>query len=173
MALFGQQRDISMFRHVNRELMQKIVSQQVVFYKYKVGETPVNMYGESSEGRYFVDPVLLFALIEPGQFEYPESELGVDFNWSVIFRFLRDDLVDSQVYPAIGDVIMYQNGYWEIDNISTTQFFVGKNPQYPYLNAAGNNPYETDLGEFGYNVSVICTCHYVPSDRLNILQSRL
>lgn len=173
MALFGQQRDISMFRHVNRELMHKIISQQVVFYKYKVGETPVNMYGESSEGRYFVDPVLLFALIEPGEFDYPESELGVDFNWSVTFKFLRDDLVDSQTFPEVGDIIMYQNGYWEIDNVNTTQFFVGKNPQYPYLDAAGNNPYETDLGEFGYNVSVICTCHYVPSDRLNLEKSRL
>jgi hypothetical protein len=173
MALFGQQRDISMFRHVNRELMHKIISQQVVFYKYKVGETPVNMYGESSEGRYFVDPVLLFALIEPGEFDYPESELGVDFNWSVTFKFLRDDLVDSQTFPEVGDIIMYQNGYWEIDNVNTTQFFVGKNPQYPYLDAAGNNPYETDLGEFGYNVSVICTCHYTPSDRINIELSRL
>lgn len=173
MALFGQQRDISMFRHVNRELMHKIISQQVVFYKYKVGETPVNMYGESSEGRYFVDPVLLFALIEPSAFDYTVDDLGTDFNWSVIFKFLRDDLVDAQIYPEIGDVIMYQNGYWEIDNVNTTQFFVGKDPEYPYLDATGNNPYETDLGEFGYNVSVICTCHYVPSDRLNIELSRL
>jgi hypothetical protein len=173
MALFGQQRDTSMFRHVNREIMHKIISQQVVFYKYKVGETPVNMYGESSEGRYFVDPVLLFALIEPGEFEFPENDMGVDFNWSVTYNFLRDDLVDAQTYPEIGDVIMFQNGYWEIDNVNTTQFFVGKNPQYPYLDGNGNNPYETDLGEFGYNVSVICKCHYVPSDRLNISLSRL
>jgi nitrate/nitrite-specific signal transduction histidine kinase len=39
MALFGQARDISMFRYINRELMQNIISQQVVFYKYKVAET--------------------------------------------------------------------------------------------------------------------------------------
>jgi hypothetical protein len=173
MALFGQARDISMFRYINRELMQNIISQQVVFYKYKVAETKVNMYGESSEGRNFVDPVILFALIETSNFNYPVSDLGVDFNWSVTYKFLRDDLVDNNVYPEIGDIIMFQNGYWEIDNVNTTQFFVGKDPEYPYLDAAGNNPYETDLGQFGYNVSVICTSHYVPSDRLNIELSRL
>ncbi len=35
-----------------------------------------------------------------------------------------------------------------------------------------NNPYEEDLGQFGYSVSVICKCHYVPSDRVNIELSR-
>jgi hypothetical protein len=173
MALYGQKRDISMFRFVNRELMHKIISQQVVFYKYKVAETKVNMYGEASTGRNFVEPVLLFSLIETNSFEYPVSDLGVDFTWAIIFKFLRDDLVDANVYPEIGDVIMWQNGYWEIDNVNTTQFFVGKDPEYPYLDAEGNNPYETDLGNFGYNVSVICTAHYVPSDRLNIELSRL
>ena len=173
MALYGEARDISMFRFVNRELMHKIISQQVVFYKYKLEETKVNMYGESVEGRNFVDPVLLFALIQPSQFEYPVSDFGADFRWQVTYKFLRDDLVDANVYPEVGDIIMYQNGYWEIDNISTVQFFVGKDPEYPYLDGAGNNPYETDLGNFGYSVSVICDAHYVPSDRLNIELSRL
>ena len=173
MALYGEARDISMFRFVNRGLMHKIISQQVVFYKYKLEEIKVNMYGESVEGRNFVDPVLLFALIQPSQFEYPVSDFGADFRWQVTYKFLRDDLVDANIYPEVGDIIMYQNGYWEIDNISTVQFFVGKDPEYPYLDRAGNNPYETDLGNFGYSVSVICDAHYVPSDRLNIELSRL
>jgi hypothetical protein len=59
MALFGQSRDISIFRHINRELMQNIISQQVVFYKVNVQETITNMYGEASSGRSFNEPVLL------------------------------------------------------------------------------------------------------------------
>ena len=171
-----------MFRHVNRELMHKIISQQVVFYKYKVGETPVNMYGEAAEGRYFVDPVLLFALIEPSAFDYTVDDLGTDFNWSVTFKFLRDDLVDSQIFPEIGDVIMYQNGYFEVDHVNGTQFFVGKDPAYPFDDSLGNNypasplninplP-ETDLSQFGYNVSVICETHYVPADMVQITLER-
>ena len=173
MALYGQMRDISMFRFVNRELMQKIISQQVVFYKYNSTTTKVNMYGEASEGRNFADPVILFALIETSQFEFPVSDFGPDFRWQVTYKFLRDDLVADNIYPEVGDIIMFQNGYWEIDNISTAQFFMGKDPEYPYLDDAGNNPYETDLGQFGYSVSVICNAHYTPSDKVNIELSRL
>jgi hypothetical protein len=173
MALYGQMRDVSMFRFVNRELMQKIISQQVVFYKYNSTTTKVNMYGEASTGRNFADPVVLFALIETSQFEYPVSDFGPDFRWQVTYKFLRDDLVADNIYPEVGDIIMFQNGYWEIDNISSAQFFMGKDPEYPYLDAAGNNPYETDLGQFGYSVSVICNAHYTPSDKVNIELSRL
>ena len=173
MALYGQMRDISMFRFVNRELMQDIISQQCVFYKYNVTTTKVNMYGESVEGRNFADPVILFALIEPNQFENPVDDFGVDFKWQVTYKFLKDDLVDANVYPEAGDIIMYQNGYWEIDNVSTAQFFVGKDPEYPYLDAAESNPYEEDLGQFGYDVSVICKAHYTPSDKVNIELSRM
>jgi len=173
MALYGQMRDVSMFRFVNRELMHKIISQQVVFYKYNSTTTKVNMYGEASTGRNFADPVLLFALIETSQFEYPVSDFGPDFRWQVTYKFLKDDLVADNIYPEVGDIIMFQNGYWEIDNISSAQFFMGKDPQYPYLDAAGNNPYEEDLGQFGYSVSVICNAHYTPSDKVNIELSRL
>jgi hypothetical protein len=153
--------------------MQKIISQQVVFYKYNSTTTKVNMYGEASKGRNFADPVILFALIETSQFEFPVSDFGPDFKWQVTYKFLRDDLVADNIYPEVGDIIMFQNGYWEIDNISTAQFFMGKDPEYPYLDDAGNNPYETDLGQFGYSVSVICNAHYTPSDKVNIELSRL
>ena len=101
------------------------------------------------------------------------NEFGVDFKWSVQYRFLRDDLVDANVQPEVGDFIMFQNGYWEIDNVNTSQFFVGKDPAYPYTDANNVNPLETDLNEFGYNVSVICSAHYVPADRVGIVNQRI
>ena len=64
MALFGGQRDISLFRHVSRELMGDIITQQCAFYKYKIEETKVNLYGEAAEEKYYMGPVLLDCLIE-------------------------------------------------------------------------------------------------------------
>ena len=52
MALFGQARDISMFRYVNRELMGNIISQQAAFYKLRLNQTNFNMYGEAAEQKY-------------------------------------------------------------------------------------------------------------------------
>ena len=36
MALFGGERDISLFRHVNRELLGDIITQQCAVYKFKI-----------------------------------------------------------------------------------------------------------------------------------------
>jgi hypothetical protein len=196
MALYGGARDMSMFRKVNRELMGNIISQEVIYYKYNVTTTKTNMYGESFEGRNFADPVMLFALIELGSPESPTSDLGVDFTWPITFRFLKDDLLSptldynasmsfgsnlnplsgsygANIQPAVGDVIQYQNGYWEVDNTYDTQYFTGKNPEFPYTDANGNNPLNPGLDQFGYSVEVRCDCHYVPSDRLNIIKSRM
>jgi hypothetical protein len=195
MALYGGARDVSMFRRVNRELMGSIISEEVIYYKYNVTTTKTNMYGESVEGRNFADPVMLFALVEVGGTTSPVSDLGVDFSWPITFRFLRDDLLNklnpanqgqgfgtyqqpsiqygANLHPEVGDVINYQNGYWEVDNTNATQFFVGKDPDYPYYDANGDNPLNTGLENFGYNVGIECVCHYVPSDRLNIIKSRM
>jgi len=169
MALFASSRDASFLRYMNREVMGNVISQQCAIYKYKLNETKINMYGESSGGKFFEQPVLLFALITIGDNTSPTSELGVNFDWPMSFAFLRDDLVDANVHPEVGDVILYQESYWEVDNTNITQFWGGKDPDYPYE----PNPTNPGLGEFGYNVSVTCECHYVPADRLNIVRTRL
>ena len=169
MALFGSSRDASFLRGMNREVMGNIISQQCAFYKYKIAETVVNMYGESSTGRNFDGPILLYALITPSDNTSPTSDLGVDFDWPVNFAFLRDDLVDAGVHPEVGDVILYQESYWEVDNTNMIQYWAGKDPDYPYE----PNPLNPGLANFGYNVSITCECHYVPADRLNIIKTRL
>ena len=53
MALYGEARDVSLFRNINRELMHNIISQQCVLYKYDVAETKVNIYGEGAEQVFY------------------------------------------------------------------------------------------------------------------------
>ena len=43
MALFGSIRDVSLFRHLNRELLGDIITQQCAVYKLKIAETKVNI----------------------------------------------------------------------------------------------------------------------------------
>ena len=187
MALYGEARDISFFRYVNRELMGNIISQQCVYYKYVLAETKINMYGEASEGRFFYPPVILNCLIERSDQTSPIQEENVGFNWNITFKFLRDDLLDknpdtdnlvNNVYganlvPEVGDIIMYQNGYWEVDNTNANQYFTGKNPDYPNYDDNGDNPLNPGLENYGWNTAVECQAHYVPEDRINLQIARL
>jgi hypothetical protein len=190
MALYGQGRDISMFRHVNRELMGNIISQQCVYYKYDLADTKVNIYGEASEEKFYHPPVLLNCLIEREDQNYPERETGIiDFQWNITFRFLRDDLLDkaenfnqnyqftqrygANLVPEVGDIIVYNKAYYEVYSTNANQYFVGKNPDYDYKDDNGNNPFgDTELDEFGWNTSIIVKTHNIPADKAGITKER-
>ncbi len=158
-----------LFRHVNRELLWDIITQQCVFYQLKANETKINIYGEASGARYYEEPVLLNMLVERGDFSSPVDDFGVTVDRPMTFRFLRDDLVEANVLPEVGDIVMWYDSYWELNNVNNNQLFVGKDPDYPY----NENPLNPGLENFGYNLSIICTAHYVPADRVQITRERL
>ena len=166
MALFG---DVSLIKKINRELLGDIISQQCAVYKLNLGETRVNIYGESSGAKYYQDPVLLNVLIERGDQTYSSGDMGVDYTREVEFRFFKQDLVDASVVMEPGDIIMYYESYFEVDNVIDNQLFVGKDPRYPY----NENPLNPGLENFGANESIICKTHYTPADRVQITRERL
>jgi hypothetical protein len=189
MALYGEARDISFFRNINRELMANIISQQCVYYKYDLAETKVNLYGEASKEQFYHPPVLLNCLIERDNQAYPESDININFNWNITFRFLRDDLLDkakdfnenfqftsrygADLVPEVGDIIVYNKGYYEVTSTNANQYFVGKNPDYDYKDDNGNNPFgDTDLEDFGWNTSIIVNTTNIPADKPNLTLER-
>ena len=195
MALFGQARDISMFRYVNRELMGNIISQQAAFYKLRLNQTNFNMYGEAAEQKYYDGPILLYTLIDLPDQEWSTDDLGVSFSWKPTFKFLRDDLLDklkdynedtiygANLVPQPGDIILYETAYYEVTSTNAAQYFVGKDPDYPNSpqpsNPAGatyplpSPLWNPGLDEFGYNVSIICQTTYIPADKVGITFERM
>ena len=195
MALFGQSRDISMFRYVNRELMGNIISQQAAFYKLRLNQTNFNMYGEAAEQKYYDGPILLYTLIDLPDQEWSTDDLGVNWNWKPTFKFLRDDLLNkledynedtiygANLVPQPGDIILYETAYYEVTSTNAAQYFVGKDPDYPN-NPQPPNPagatyplpsplWNPGLDEFGYNVSIICQTTYIPADKVGITFERM
>ena len=164
MALFGRSRDVSLIRGLNRELMGDIITQQAAFYKYKLEETKVNLYGEAAGAKFYDGPFLFNCLIERENQAFPEDDTGIGFSQGIEFRFLRADLVDANVVPEVGDIILYQEKYYGVDSTISNQYFVGKNPAYPN----DVNPLNPGLEEFGANLSIICNTYYIPADKVNI-----
>jgi hypothetical protein len=169
MALFGTQRDVSLIRHINRELLWDVISQECVYYQFKTEDTKVNIYGEASGAKYYGEPVILNMLVDRGDNTSPTGDMGVDYDRPMTFKFFTDDLVDAQLVPDVGDIIMWYEGYWEVENTNANQLFVGKDPAYPY----NENPLNPGLENFGSNLSIMCVCHYVPADRVQITKERI
>jgi len=178
MSLYGENRDISLFRHLNRELLNNIIEQKVGYYKINLDKTPSNMYGESVKKTYN-DPVLLNCLIDRGDTDPLTNEFGMDVTRNMKFRFLRDDLAGIDlstelgadgrgftynIVPEVGDVILWNNDYYEVNNANENQLVVGKDPSYSYA---------TQTDGYGSSWSIILECFYIRPEKLGITQQRL
>ena len=163
MALFGSSRDVSTFKGIAKELLENVISQQVGYYKYMLNDTTVNVYGEGMN-RYYIGPILINCLIERGDFSTVTKEQVIDVARPATFRFLKDHLQDANVVPEIGDILMYNELYYEVDNVNQNQLILGKDPNYAYSEG---------LNEFGSSFSIIVTTHYTSGDKLGINQQRL
>ena len=53
MPLFGGSRDISLFRTMNRELINDIIQTEIAYYKIILDQTVTNVYGESNKKYYY------------------------------------------------------------------------------------------------------------------------
>tara|TARA_B100000683_G_scaffold249731_1_gene264213 strand:+ start:605 stop:1138 length:534 start_codon:yes stop_codon:yes gene_type:complete len=170
MAMFTGVRDWSLMRNFNRELLGNIITQQCAIYQFKLEETKVNIYGEAAEEKYYDGPFLFNVLIDRGDQEYPEGEYeGIQFQQGINFFFLRDDLVEKDVVPRVGDIILYQESYYGVQSTIANQYWGGKNPEYPNNDSDGTpNPLNPGLENFGNNVSILCSTYYIPADKVAI-----
>ena len=161
--MFGSVRDVATFKIFTKELVEDIISQQVGYYKIKLDDTPTNMYGEAMT-KYFIGPVLIPVLIVRGEFGTITTDYGPDTRRDVDFRFFKDHLIEANIVPEVGDVIMYDEVYYEINNTNENQLILGKDPDYSY-----SSPVEG----FGQSYSIILTGHYADPDKLGITKDRL
>ena len=162
MALCGKPRDISLFRTVSREVVNDIIEQEVGYYKVYLNSTKVNIYGES-QAKSYVGPVLLKCLIIRGDQTSTTQDYGPDRNRDLTVAFLRDDLIPYELVPELGDVVLWNKDYYEVDNLVENQLIVGKDPNYAITDY---------LNQFGSDFSIILNCHYTRPEKLNIEKVR-
>jgi len=164
--MFARQRDVSLVRHLNREVMGNVITQQAAFYQFKLEETKVNIYGEAAAEKFYNGPFLFNCLINRGAQEYPENSEGIQFEQPIDFYFLRDDLFDANVVPDVGDIILYQEGYYGVQGTIANQYWSGKNPDYPNNDSDGKpNPLNPNLQLFGTNLSILVSTYYISADK--------
>ena len=162
--MFTTQRDMSLVRKLNRELMGNIITQQCSVYQFKLEETKVNLYGEADQEKYYDGPFIFNVLINRTNEQYAENIEGVQFGQPIEFYFFRDDIKDADILIRVGDIILYQESYYGVQSTVANQYWGGKNPSYPN----NINPLNPGLENYGNNVSVLVSTYYIPADKVAI-----
>jgi len=127
-------KDLATIEKFNRELLGEpnksddgIIDQFVILYRTSVYETDTNMYGEASEGKVYKQGIKLPCIVNAEDFDFNYDEFGADNKQTATFAFQRAYLVDVNVKPDIGDILKWNEGYFEVNSYNENQL-VGGDP---------------------------------------------
>jgi hypothetical protein len=162
MALYSRGRDMNFKLLVNRSFINNKVSTEVIYYKLSLEDTKFDIYGES-KSKMYKQPVLTTCIVDRLPQTNNEEVYGSDTARNINFNFLKADLALLSLVPEKGDIITWNESYFEVGNTVEDQLLGGKDPNYAL---------EPTLNEFGASLSIICECHLINVNRLNLVQAR-
>ena len=125
MPRFALDRDIRFFEGISRELVDAVIETTVVLFKLAIEDISTNLYGESLNKTYY-QGTECSAVIERDDSSISYEGFGPDSGQNVEFRFNRFTLKDKEFYPEIGDIIMHNDAYFEINNVREAQLIGGQ-----------------------------------------------
>ena len=127
---FIPQKEIDTIDSMNEELIDEIVGQSVDIYKVSIDNTDENVYGESTT-KYYEVGFRVNCLIQFNDPEIIQDDFGADVDSSIEMYFQRNNLSSGSLnfYPEMGDIVDWNNYYWEINGATEPQLIAG-HPAY-------------------------------------------
>lgn len=145
-------KDIDFLKGVTKELIERVISTEIILYKISTRNSAVNIYGEM-DNKVYETPVRLFAMIRSESKQGSAEEHVITYGKDIKVSFAKQELIDKDVVIEVGDIIYYDNKHFEIGLVSNSKYWSGRNPE----TAVG---VELNLGNpSGYNYSVEAFAH--------------
>jgi hypothetical protein len=148
---FYSPRDVRLIHSFNHEIMEDLVQSVSTIFKVCPEATQINIYGETdpSKGKVFFPGVELVVRIKKDLINTNYDDYGPTRKQLINFVFLELDLKNVNLFPENGDVILFNERYYEIDNVVQEQF----------------------LGDVeDKSFSIICHTHYTRLSKLSLVQ---
>lgn len=148
---YFSERDLRVINSWNAELMGDIAENLITIFKIAPNETKTNIYGETSAdtGKWYLPGIQISTLVERSDMEAEYDDFGPNRRQDHIFKMREKMLRDLNFYPEIGDMIFWNDRYYEIDNVVQEQLLGGQSEK---------------------SHSIICNTHYTKITSLNIAQ---
>ena len=162
MALFGAERDVNLFHTLNDELLKDILQLEIAYYKFALEQTKTNVYGEAP-GKTYYEPMRIACLHNRSDQSWSSDNFGSDINQSIGFKFLKKELESIELIPEIGDILLFRNNFYEVDEKIENQLIMGRDPDYAMA---------TETTNFGKSFSILVNAHISRVEKLNLVPFR-
>ncbi len=148
---YFSQRDLNLVNSLNAELMGDIVEVLIQVFKISPTETKTNIYGETAAetGKWYMPAIQISSLAERADMTAEYDDFGPSRNQDYVFKMREKMLKQVNFYPEIGDIVLFNDRYYEIDNVVQEQLL-------------GGQPDKSH--------SIICNGHYTKITSLNVLE---
>ena len=160
MSLFGKAQDITFIQGINRELINDVLDIAVDIYKPHRIASRENIYGETIK-KVYETAVRVKCMLEIEDQEWSSGDI-LDVNQKATYSFLRHELREhANLVLEVGDILHWNDIYWEIDAIVENKLLFGKDPDF--------DKSESDTGD---NFAVVCATHQTRRDKVTIERTR-
>ena len=148
---YFSQRDLNLVNSLNGELMGDIVENLVLVFKISPEETKTNIYGETSQdtGKWYLPGIEISTLTERPEMSADYDDFGPGRSQTHVFKFREKMCIQLNFYPEMGDVVLWNDKYFTIDNVVQEQLLGG-------------------ISEKSH--SIICNSHYTKITGLNVIE---
>lgn len=123
---FIGQKELSFMAQINKELIQNVVGQEVIYYRIIVEKTRVNDLYNEAINKSYAEPVKINCLVYYENSAESVSIFPADSKFNVDVYFHNIELAEREITPRMGDFVQFGEVLYEIYSTSRPQIAFGQ-----------------------------------------------
>ena len=124
--LFVGPREVSFFNGINKELMQDIVCQKIIYYSVAIQHTNAHRLYDEAVRKTVYTPVEVNALVLYQEPEQKVDQFTVDTIYKIEVYFYQEELRERELIPRVGDFVKFGNVVYEMEKLNRPQITYGQ-----------------------------------------------
>ncbi len=124
--LFIGDREVAFYNGVNKELLQKIICQKIIYYSVSEEDTRSHRLYSEAVSKSVYDPVEINCLV---LYQEPEQKVGqftIDTIRKLEVYFYQEELRERELIPREGDFVKFGDVMYEIEKLNEPQLIYGQ-----------------------------------------------
>ncbi len=121
MPMYFPPRDLDTLRGISRELVQKVMDVDILFFKLNPQKMQMNIYGQAKHKTFnFYPGIYVKGMVVHNAQELTYNE-SVTYKNNTTFKFLVSTLQSINLYPQVADILGWNGIFWEITKVTQQQ----------------------------------------------------
>ena len=114
-------------------------------------------------GKVYYEPMKIACLINRDDQAWSSDDFGSDVNQTIGFSFLKYELENINLVPEVGDILLFRNNFYEVDERIENQLILGREADYAI---------STETTDYGESFSILLNAHISRVEKLNLIPLR-